>query len=296
MMREKGVAVWSVDKRSKEIMLTARRIPILCYHGLFADETDRRRLPAGVLRYFVSVKTFASHLNALAAQGYRPVPLTALLADGPPITVQKPIVVTFDDGWVSDADLARPILDGLGWRSEHFIIVDWVGAPHFMDWQQIRALSRSGHGVHSHTMTHSHLDRLSLAERRCELELSKIRLEARLERTVDFLALPGGHGMSTPLGRLAHACGYRGICTSMVGLNRRSDYWLRRILLTDRATARDVVELASGSGLTRMRLQQATLRIARRALGARRYDVLREALLTQAAALMSASPLPRGRA
>ncbi len=259
--------------------LTAPRFPILMYHGLVADEADVRGVPAGELRYTLSVETFARHVNAFAAQGYRPVPLTALLPDGPPITVPRPIVLTFDDGRVSDVHLARPILDRLGWRSEHFITVGWVGMPGFMDWTQIRALAASGHGVYSHTMTHTPLDCLSKAELFSEIALSKERLEAGLNRPVEFLALPGGHGISRALERLARATGYRGICTSTVGLNVRGDYLLRRIRITDRATAGDVMQWISGSGLGRVRLRHVTFSTARRILGAHRYDILREALL-----------------
>lgn len=61
-----------------------------------------------------------------------------------------------------------------------------------MTWAQIQDLSARGHQIASHTMTHPVLRFLSEAEKRKELQLSKIRIEEKLKRAVDVLVYPYG--------------------------------------------------------------------------------------------------------
>jgi peptidoglycan/xylan/chitin deacetylase (PgdA/CDA1 family) len=195
--------------------------------------------------------------------------------------VEKPIVITFDDGWASDTRYAAPILDRLGWRSEHFVTVDWIGRSGFMSWAALTELMASNRGIHSHTMTHADLDRMGAAELQRELALSKSILESALGRVVDFLALPGGTGAAAPVVQLARSLGYLGICTSKIGVNRpgADPYWLRRITVTANTSLDMLLRWVDGADLLHSKLQQAALRRVRGLLGSHLYESLKEALL-----------------
>jgi peptidoglycan/xylan/chitin deacetylase (PgdA/CDA1 family) len=260
------------------------RVAILIYHHLSGHGTSGSRAAQPDRRYTVTAGRFAEQMEALAHHGYTPVPIAALLPGAPPIAVPKPIVVSFDDGYLSDVLIGRRILDRLGWLSEHFITIDWVGKPGFMTWQDLEDLTALGAGVHSHSMSHPYFDTLSISRITIELTASKARLQERLRRDVDVFAVPGGHGASRRVRALARAAGYRGMCTSSIGRNvpGSQPYSLRRIAVTHDMTAADVVRLARGAGLTRMTIVRGGFRAARRALGPTWYDRVRLRLLARA--------------
>lgn len=62
----------------------------------------------------------------------------------------------------------------------------------FMNWGQIRDLTKRGHRIASHTMTHRVLKFLSEEQKRYELVESKKRLEKQLNASVDILVYPYG--------------------------------------------------------------------------------------------------------
>ena len=62
----------------------------------------------------------------------------------------------------------------------------------FMNWGQIQDLTKRGHRIASHTMTHRVLKFLSAEEKQYELAESKKRLETQLNVSVDILVYPYG--------------------------------------------------------------------------------------------------------
>jgi len=62
----------------------------------------------------------------------------------------------------------------------------------FMNWAQIQDLTKRGHRIASHTMTHRVLKFLSEDEKRFELLESKKRLESQLSLPIDTLVYPYG--------------------------------------------------------------------------------------------------------
>ncbi|NBB18256.1 polysaccharide deacetylase family protein [Runella sp. CRIBMP] len=62
----------------------------------------------------------------------------------------------------------------------------------FMNWGQIQDLTKRGHRIASHTMTHRVLKFLSAEDKQYELAESKKRLETQLNVSVDILVYPYG--------------------------------------------------------------------------------------------------------
>lgn len=257
--------------------MNAPGVPILMYHGLFERARELARWPRAVTRFWVDVREFERQVAALAARGYAAVPLAALVSgrlDG----VSRPIVLTFDDGWASDWQLARPVLARFGWRSEHFVIAGSIGRPDFLSWADVRALDAGRDAVHSHTLTHPDLDRLPHDAVHEELSASRAVLENALGHRVGFLSLPGGTGARPTTLLLAQALGYRAVCTSRVGLNDPDGdpYRLRRIPVTSATSIEQLVGWVAGSGLRRVALACETRRLARRVVPPGLYDRARE--------------------
>jgi len=78
----------------------------------------------------------------LAAHGYHPIRLATLfraLEYGRPLP-PRPVVLSFDDGYVDDVATVAPLLRRRGWPAAFFVITGRAGARAFVTWPQIRAL------------------------------------------------------------------------------------------------------------------------------------------------------------
>ena len=104
------------------------QVPILMYHHLVEDGE-------AVNADTVQVSTFRSHMEALRAGGYEPVSLQALReyveqgTELPP----RPVVITFDDGYSSNYELAYPILEEFGFPATIFAIGVSMGKDTYKD-------------------------------------------------------------------------------------------------------------------------------------------------------------------
>ena len=91
------------------------KVPILMYHHLVSEaQTETDMTPA----------LFEAQMQALQAAGYTTVSLQELVAyvqDGVPLP-EKPIVLTFDDGYLSNYELAYPILQKYQMKATIFVI------------------------------------------------------------------------------------------------------------------------------------------------------------------------------
>lgn len=253
-------------------------IPILLYHGLWTDPTQLAGRSVAEAPYWLEAGVFAAQVRHLAACGYAAVSLDTLLCGCAATETPKPLILTFDDGWASDWRIAVPLLQRLGWRAELFVTAGWIGRPGFMTWEEVRAAAAVGMGIQSHSLTHPDLDRIPSDQIRYELEASKGLLQERLGRVVDFFALPGGSGRTPEVVRLARAAGYRGLCTSRVGLNFPcvDPFTWRRIPITSTTTLTTLEAWVRGKGLTVLAWRRSLFRLVRRCLGPMLYERVKE--------------------
>ena len=101
-------------------------------------------------------------------------------------------MLTFDDGYVDNYEVAAPILEKYGFPATFYIITDKVGTPEYMTWDQVTDLDRQGMDIGSHTATHPDLTTLSAANLRRELSGSADTLKAQLGHPVYWLCYPAG--------------------------------------------------------------------------------------------------------
>ena len=122
--------------------------------------------------------------------------------------------LTFDDGHISNYEIAKPALERHGLKAVFFVTVGGVGnAPQTMNWEQLRTLTNTGHSVQSHGWSHKFLIHCSPTELRDELRRSKAELEQRTGVPVFSISLPGGRWNDRVLGSAADA-GYQRVYTS----------------------------------------------------------------------------------
>ena len=168
------------------------RVPILMYHYISnnPESGDEKRAILSV-----TPDTFATQIAYLAQNGYTTITLNTLYdifheQVTPPA---KPIVLTFDDGYVDFYLNAYPILRKYNFCAVSFIIVGSVGQGYYLSWDQIRDMQSSGLiSFESHTVTHPDLTKLSYTRLLSELQDSKNMLEAQTGRIVHFISYPYG--------------------------------------------------------------------------------------------------------
>lgn len=132
------------------------RLPVLMYHHIAGEELSDT---------VISEAGFRRQMDVLREGGYTPVSLTAVLAwaDGTGDLPEKPVVITFDDGYMSTWELAFPILGEYGFPAAVFPIgcsvghtqyykdTDHVMTPHFGTAEMKEMLASGRMEVQSHS-------------------------------------------------------------------------------------------------------------------------------------------------
>ncbi len=108
---------------------------------------------------------FFEHLDTIKRLNYRVVSLESLAEDlrnGLPLP-DKVAAITFDDAYASVYDVAAPALLKNGWPFTIFAspkdIAKAGEASSFMNWQQLKQLSKQGVLIGNHSLRHSHMIR-----------------------------------------------------------------------------------------------------------------------------------------
>lgn len=188
-------------------------LPILAYHHVHPTiQSDMSVTP----------EEFRAHMRYLSQNKYTPISLDqwySAIEHGTALP-EKPVVISFDDGWLSQMTYALPILDYYGFRATFFIYTAAVGGPNALSWDQIRELHARGHEIGNHSATHSNLitpfaseDAARYADRLTrEIYESKKTIEQHIGAPVRHFCYPYGYYNDAIVTRLAHA-GYRSAVT-----------------------------------------------------------------------------------
>lgn len=166
-------------------------VPVLMFHRVAPPATATNAVSRDLT---VPPATFAAELAWLHGHGYHPIRQARLFralelgAPAPP----RPVVLTFDDGYVDAATTIAPLLRRYGWPATFFVITGRAGARAFLTWEQMAALDRAGMDVASHTVHHLELPGLDAAGRWAEITRSKRELERHLGHPVYWFAYPAG--------------------------------------------------------------------------------------------------------
>lgn len=171
------------------------RVPILMYHYIGNNPN-----PADIERNVLETTpdNFDAQMGYLSSAGYTPISLDTLYAALHGGTLPaRPVVLTFDDGYVDFYTNAFPILRKYNFHAVSFIPTGLMNQGYYMSWDQIREIDRSGLvSFEAHSVHHSDLANLSPAAQEYEISQSKKDLEAQLGQTVNFFAYPYGTSTS----------------------------------------------------------------------------------------------------
>lgn len=168
------------------------------------------------------------------------------------------VAITFDDGNVSDVEIALPELLRRKLTATFFVCAGRLGAPGYLSPGAVRDLLGAGMAVGSHGMHHRDwrkLDDAALAE---EIGAARKRLADACGRPVVAAAIPFGSYDRRVLAKV-RAEGFASVYTSDGGFARR-DAWLKpRNTLGQASRQENITRLLAG-----MPMPQAILDGARR--------------------------------
>ena len=171
---------------------SAPEVRVLTYHG-FGEAT---RDP-----YYVRPDVFEDHLRYIAEHDLA-VSLDDVMAfvRGERLLKDGSVLVTMDDGLLSVAEHAAPLMKRYGVPGVAYITTALVGEDYtaqgnperYLTWDEVEALPASGLTVGSHAHTHRSLGEMPLAEAREEGERSKELLDQHMDAPVESFAYPFG--------------------------------------------------------------------------------------------------------
>lgn len=219
------------------------RIPALLYHHFMsANDLECEKISRREPAYFCYDKAFDEQLGYLVREGYTTLSLEDFVAfqEGKKPLPAKPVIITFDDGFVSNYRYAFPLLKKHGLTATVFVTWEpdcgnfkaYAGVDRPMNHAEIKEMSDYGISIESHSMTHPYLSELPEETIRWELAESRCRLEQLLGKPIRYIAIPSGAYNKT-VKRLVKEAGYKAAFCMLKGTNgKNSDpFYLRRLVV-----------------------------------------------------------------
>lgn len=167
-------------------------IPILLYHYVeyVKDEGDTIRKSLNIIP-----AVFDEEVKTLKNAGYTfltPKDLADILDEKMGLP-QRPVILTFDDGYRDFYTDVFPILKKYNVKAVAYIVPNFLNKPNNMDLWQLKEIVKSGLvEIGAHTMDHTYLAGLPLKRVKYEVEMSKNYLEKNLNVLVVSFAYPYG--------------------------------------------------------------------------------------------------------
>lgn len=165
-----------------------RGVIILEYH-MINDNTD-----GDEKKYSVTPAEFREQLAYLKANGYETISMRDfMLAKKGRLTLpEKPIVLTFDDGYKDNYYNMLPILEEFAMKATVYIVTNDIGKEKYLSYNELKDMQSRGVEFGSHTANHLPLTALSREKQIEEIKLSKLILEWNGLNTIYTFSYPNG--------------------------------------------------------------------------------------------------------
>lgn len=238
---EYAKTVFARPSERTDVNTYSKKIPVLMYHDIGDEEPDNGMV--------ITPELFEEQLAALRNAGYESVSFAELeeYVNGTGTLPERCVVITFDDGYLSNYEYAYPILRKYGFKATVFAVGVTSGAetykdtgaairPHF-DWAQAKEMYDSGYvDIQSHTFDMHRVEGLDAEYRdgaskldgesdaefaeifKADLEKSRSDIESAVGNDVFALSFPKGiHSVLTDV--CAREAGFDVTVTTEEGVN-----------------------------------------------------------------------------
>jgi len=212
----------------KRWLQTTRGVPVLMYHA-FTDSGERDR-------YVLSSRSFARQMRLLSLLRRRVISFDELagsLREGQPLP-PRAVVLTIDDGYRDNFELAYPILRRHRFPATIFLVSQRLGAHN--DWgdkgavagrpilaiDQVKQMAADGIRFGAHTRSHCRLPEADDGALVDQIDGSREDLEAALGGPIETFAYPYGRYDERAVASVGEA-GFAAACTIEGGLAKLDD-------------------------------------------------------------------------
>ena len=167
------------------------KVPVMMYHDILSEKK---------VFFDITPQEFEAQLQQIQQKGLTPISADDLLTHlrtGLPLQ-PKPIMLTFDDGYLGHYQTVFPLLKKYGYPGLFSIYTDkldkHLGRPG-INWDQLREMAASPLvTISAHSVTHPHdLTQLTNEQLEAEIRDSKQILEARLGVEIQYFTYPEGN-------------------------------------------------------------------------------------------------------
>ncbi len=187
-------------------------------------------LPSDADHYRINLtvvpEKFEAQLRYLKEHGYATVTLADIyeaLTVGKPLP-DKPVVLTFDDGYKDAYVNVLPLLQKYGFVGVFFVLATpaHYEAPNYLTWNQIKAMSDAGMSMQAHGRDHVDLTGRDYDFLVYQILGAKEAVEAHTGRPVRFFCYPSGR-YDEDVAAVVASAGYFGAVTTEWGNTQRLD-------------------------------------------------------------------------
>lgn len=137
---------------------------------------------------YMSVEKFDKEIKRLKNKGYTPITFNDIENSD---VINKPVIVTFDDGYEDNNINAYPILKKYGVKATIFLCANFIGKNNYLSIDQINDM-KDIVDFQSHTINHKNLAEIDEKSMEYEIGESKRALEELLGKKIDVIAYPYG--------------------------------------------------------------------------------------------------------
>lgn len=201
-------------------ILTMYAFPIYAYHTI--DDSGS----------FISTppRVFNSQMRYLWEKGWKSLALEDFvdMRRHGNLIPSKTFVLTFDDGYKNNLDIAFPILKQYDFTATVFVVTDHIGGENnwindptiprlpMLSWQDIRSLKDGGFDIQPHGRTHTPLDSIPADQVKAEVEGSRRRVQQETGCPANLFCYPHGKFNDMVISVLKTSA-YKGAVTTVLG-------------------------------------------------------------------------------
>ncbi len=170
-------------KRDGVEMNVPKGLPILMYHKVGPDKENDA---------VISEDLFRSQMKFLKENGYHPLTMDELydyIVNGAAVP-EKPVVLTFDDGYADTYSIVYPIMKEYGFPVTVFVNPGDVGTR--LTWEQIKEMHEAGVTIASHAYNHERLSEQSNDKQKANIVDAQKALKDKLGMENTWLCYPYG--------------------------------------------------------------------------------------------------------
>lgn len=158
--------------RSDTKMVHPKGLPILMYHKI-GDDKDNDAV--------IREDLFRQQMHYLKEHGYHPITMEELydyVVNNKPVP-EKPVVLTFDDGYADTYTVVYPLLKELGFPATVFVNPGDVGTR--LTWEQLKDMKDHGMTISNHGYLHKEMGEMTEEQQRDNMEKGQEGLAQHLD-------------------------------------------------------------------------------------------------------------------